>query len=76
MKIRIGDYAYEVKKECCAEIEADGHWSYKVYKITSIEVLLSHGEDSPDREHADRNARQIIALFTALDRMRSEELSA
>jgi hypothetical protein len=76
MKSRIGDYAYEVTNELHADTEADGRWGYKVYRITSIEVLLSHGEDSPDREHADRNARQVIALFTALDQMGSEELSA
>jgi hypothetical protein len=76
MKARIGDYAYEVTNELRAETEADGRWGYKVYRIMPVEVLLSHGEDSPDREHAERNARQIIALFTALDRMGSEELSA
>jgi hypothetical protein len=76
MKSRIGDYAYEVTNELRAETEADRRWGYMVYRIMPVEVLLSHGEDSLDREHAERNARQIIALFTALDRMGSEELSA
>lgn len=76
MNSRIGDYTYEVTNELRAATEADGRWGYKVYRIMPIEVLLSQGEDSPNREHAERNARQIIALFAALDRMGSEELSA
>jgi hypothetical protein len=76
MKSRIGNYAYEVTNEPRAETDADGRWGYNVYRIMPIEVLLSHGEDSPNREHAERNARQIIELFTELDRIGSEKLSA
>jgi hypothetical protein len=75
VRTHIGDYAYEVTKELCAETEAFAHWAYMVYKVAPIEVLLSHGEDSPSREHAERNARQLIALHIEIDRMRSDELS-
>ncbi len=69
VRTRTGDYAYEVTKALCATTEAVVHWDYVVYKVAPIEVLLSHGEDSPSREHADRNARQLIALYIELDRM-------
>jgi hypothetical protein len=66
MRAQMGNYAYEVTKELCAKNEAVVHWSYMVYKVTPTEVLLSHGKDSPSREHAERNARQIIALSIEL----------
>ncbi len=64
-----GDYGYKVSKALCVETEAVVHWNYMVYKVTPTEVLLSHGEDSPSRDHAERNARQLIALYIELDRM-------
>jgi hypothetical protein len=70
MRAGIGDYAYEVTKELCAEPEAVVHWNYIVYKVTPTEVLLSHGKDSPSREHAERNARQVITLHSELERMK------
>jgi hypothetical protein len=69
MRVDMGDYAYEVTKELCVETEAVVRWNYMVYKVTPTEVLLSHGKDSPSREHAERNARQIIALSIGLERM-------
>jgi hypothetical protein len=75
VRTHIGDYAYDVRKELCAETEAFAHWAYMVYKVTPIEELLSHGEDSPSQEHAERNARQLIALHIEIDRIRSSELS-
>ncbi len=69
VRAQVGDYAYEVTKELCAETEAVVHWDYMVYKVMPTEVVLSHGEDSPSRDHAERNARQIIALCRELDRM-------
>lgn len=69
MRAHIGDYAYEVTEGLCAENEAVLHWNYMVYKVTPTEVLLSHREDSPSREHAERNARQLIALSMELERM-------
>ncbi len=69
VRTRTGDYAYEVTKELCARTEAVVRWGYVVYKVAPIEVLLSHGENSPSREHAERNARQLIALYIELDRM-------
>jgi hypothetical protein len=69
----IGDYAYEVVEKLCSETEVVAHWDYKVYKVTPDDELLAHGEDSPSREHAERNARQLIALYTEIDRMRSDE---
>jgi hypothetical protein len=69
VRIRIGDYAYEVTKELCADTEPVAHWVYVVYKVTPIEELLAHGDDSPSQEHAERNARQLIVLYRELDRM-------
>jgi hypothetical protein len=69
MTVGMGDYAYEVTRELCAETEAVVRWNYMVYKVTPTEVLLTHGKDSPSREHAERNARQVIALSIELDRM-------
>jgi hypothetical protein len=69
VRTHTGDYAYEVTKELCARTEAVVHWDYMVYKVTPTEVVLSHGEGSPSRDHAERNARQIIALCIELDRM-------
>jgi hypothetical protein len=69
MRVDIGDYAYEVTKELCAETKAVVRWNYMVYKVTPTEVLLSHSKDSPSREHAERNARQLIVLCMELDRM-------
>ncbi len=76
MRAHIGNYAYEVTKELCADTEAVVHWNYMVYKVTPTEVLLSHGEDSPNREHAERNARQLIALSMELDRMAGDSMAA
>jgi hypothetical protein len=69
VRTHTGDYAYEVTKELCARTEAVVHWDYMVYKVMPTEVVLSHGENSPSQEHAERNARQIIALCLELDRM-------
>ena len=69
VRAQVGEYTYEVTKEDCAETDAVVHWDYMVYKVMPTEVLLSHGEDSPSRDHAERNARQIIALCLELDRM-------
>ena len=69
VRAQVGDYAYEVTKGLCAETEAVVHWDYMVYKVMPTEVVLSHGENSLSQEHAERNARQIIALCLELDRM-------
>jgi hypothetical protein len=69
VRICIGDYAYEVTRELCAETGAFAHWAFKVYRVTPIEELLAHGDHSPSEEHAERNARQLIVLCTELDRM-------
>jgi hypothetical protein len=69
VRAHMGDYAYEVTKKLYAETDAGMHWDYMVYKVTPTEVLLSHAEDSPSRDHAERNACQIIALCIELDRM-------
>lgn len=75
VRTHIGDYAYEVTKELCAETGTFAHWAYKVYRVTPNEELLAHGNDSPSQEHAERNARQLIALYLELDRTKSSELS-
>ena len=75
VRIHIGDYAYEIRKEPCAEGANSAHWTFIVYKIVPDEELLTHGEDSPSQEHAVRNARQLIALYTELDRVKSDEQS-
>ena len=69
VRTHMSDYGYKVTKAPCAETEAVVHWNYMVYKVTPTEVLLSHGEDSPSRDHAERNARQLIVLYMELDRM-------
>lgn len=69
VRAQMGDYAYEVMKKLYAETDAVVHWDYLVYKVMPTEVLISHGKSSYGREHAERNARQIIALCIELDRM-------
>ncbi len=69
VRARVGEYAYEVTKSLWAETDAVVHWDYMVYKVMPTEVVLSHGENSPSQDHAERNARQIIALCLELDRM-------
>jgi hypothetical protein len=69
VRICIGDYAYEVTKELCADTEPVAHWDYMVYRVTPNEELLAHGDDSPSREHAECNARQLIVLYRELDRI-------
>jgi hypothetical protein len=75
VRTHIGDYAYEVTREFCAETGTFAQWAYLVYKATPLEKLLAHGEDSPSEEHAERNALQLIALYIELDRTKSSELS-
>lgn len=75
VRIHIGDYAYEIRKGHCAEGANSAYWTFLVYKIVPDEELLTHGEDSPSQEHAVRNARQLIALYTELDRVKSDEQS-
>jgi hypothetical protein len=73
VRIRIGDYAYEVTKVVRPGTEAGAHWDYRIYRATPNGVLLVHGEDSPNLEHAERNARQVIALYIELDKVRFNE---
>jgi DUF1680 family protein len=69
VRTHMADYEYKVTKAPCAETETIVHWNYMVYKVTPTKVLLSHSEDSPSRDHAERNARQLIVLYMELDRM-------
>lgn len=71
----IGDYAYEVTSPPRAEGVDSARWNFVVYKVKPAEELLAHGEESLSQEHAARNARQIIALYIELDRVKSNELS-
>ncbi len=76
VRTQIGGYAYEVRKELCAEERASTHWTFTVYKVAPpAQELLAHGEDSLTQEHAERNARQLIALYIELDRQKSNERS-
>ena len=68
MKSYIGDYAYEVRKEPCLDRKGSVRWAFMVYKAVPTVELLAHGEDSLSQDHAERNARQLIALYTELDR--------
>jgi hypothetical protein len=74
VKIRIGDYAYEV-------IELPGHgnestWSFSVYRLKPFEKVAAGSQNSPNRDHAERNACQLIQLYIELDRMNSAERPA
>lgn len=73
VRIHIGDYAYEVTKVLCPGAEDFARWAYNVYEARSNGAPLAHYEDSPSQEHAERNARQVIALYIELDRVRSRE---
>ncbi len=75
MKTYVGDYAYEVRKEPCLGAGNSVHWAFMVYKIAPREELLVHGEESLSQEHAERNARQLIALYAELDRTKLNEQS-
>jgi len=75
VKIYIGDYAYEVRKKPCLAGEDSARWAFMVYRITEAEDLLAYGEESLSQEHAVRNARQLIALYTELDRTNSDKQS-
>ena len=73
VKSYIGDYAYEIRKEPCPDGKA--HWTFMVYKVAPTVELLAHGEESLSQDHAERNARQLIALYTELDRTKSNKQS-
>lgn len=64
----IGAYKYEITKELGAGGNGFTRWSFTVYKTSPTEKLMARGEDSPTQEHAERNARQLIALYMELDR--------
>lgn len=73
MRIHVGDYAYEVTKVLCPGAEDVARWAYRVYGTGSNGALLAQYEDSPNQEHAERNARQVVALCLELDRVRLNE---
>lgn len=76
VRTHIGGYAYEVRKEeLCAEGRTSAQWAFMVYKVAATEELIAHGEESLSQEHAERNARQLIALHIELDRQKSNERS-
>lgn len=64
VKTHIDGYAYEITKV----MDAFPRWAYTVYKMEPFEELLVCGEYSPNPEHAERNARQLIAFYVELDR--------
>lgn len=75
VKSYIGNYAYEVRKEPCLDGKDSARWAFMVYKAAPTVELLAHGEDSLSQEHAERNARQLIALYMELDRTASTQQS-
>jgi hypothetical protein len=75
VKSYIGDYAYEVRKEPCLDGKDFARWAFMVYKAAPTVELLAHGEDSLSLDHAERNARQLIALYAELDRTKSNKQS-
>ena len=68
MRIHCGNYAYEVARVRDARTQVFTHWEFKVYQIRPYDKLLARGTNSPSEEHAKRNAEQIIACFTELDK--------
>ena len=76
MRTRIGNYAYDVREEPYAEQDGLAHWTFIVYRVRPTQELLVYGEISPNREHAEHNARQAIELYIELDRITSEEPKA
>jgi hypothetical protein len=75
VRTRIGDYAYEVRREPRTERGDSAHWRFMVYKVAPTEELLTHGGDSLSEEHAVRNARQLVVLYIELDQMKLNERS-
>ena len=75
VKSYIGNYAYEVRKEPCLDRKDSARWAFMVYKAMPTVELLAHGEDSLSQDHAERNARQLIALYIELDRTKSNKQS-
>ncbi len=75
VKSYIGNYVYEVRKEPCLDGKDSARWAFMVYKAAPTVELLAHGEDSLSQEHAERNARQLIALYIELDRTKSDKQS-
>jgi hypothetical protein len=69
MKTLIGNYAYEVTNELRPPSEP-ARWTFVVHKTETegSEQLVCSG-DSPSREHAEREAQQLIALCMDLDRI-------
>ncbi len=70
MRIRIGEYEYEVievTNGVGAKMAALTRWAFIVYRVTSAEELIARGEGALSREHAERNARQLIELYIELD---------
>ena len=68
VKTYIGDYAFEVGRNLALRGKSSARWAFMVYKVTPTMELLAHGEESLSQDHAERNARQLIALYTELDR--------
>lgn len=79
VRVCVGEYAYEVTevtREFDSERVAAVHWSFTVYRVAPNEEPVAHGENSPNREHAERNARQLIGLYRELDREKPNERSS
>jgi hypothetical protein len=75
VRIRIGEYAYEVTevtKAVGAARAAFERWVFTIYKGTPPEELVTGGENSSSRDHAERNALQLIELYADLDRQKQK----
>lgn len=73
VRTSIGNYAYDVRNELGVQSDGLARWFFMVYRLAPTEELVTIGESSPNQDHAERNARQVIALYAELDRMSSNE---
>ena len=68
MRIHCGNYAYEVVPVRDPRTQVLTHWEFDVFQIMPCEKLMTIGTNSPSKEHAKRNAEQIITCFIELDK--------
>lgn len=65
MRIREGDYAYDLEQKIDPLTQVRQEWKFTVYAVFPTEQILQTGE-APTREEAEREAQRAIT------RIRSE----
>lgn len=70
MRVQVGNYAYELVRVFEKLTHTPAGWGFRIYQ-TQPQVLLITKSDQPwpNREHCERNARQIVQDLSLLDQL-------